>query len=613
VQPSQFFLRIRGALPPPVWPRSGRRRPSRQAAERLLFSGLHKLMLSACRLDGANIFEKVLSALEIRLDVPDGEWERIPESGALLVAANHPTGILDGAIAAAICLRRRHDVRILVNHLLPVHEAVEPWLIRVDPYGRDGSVEANRGAMRQAVRWLKQGGVLIVFPAGDVSRIHWKHWAIEDPDWNPSIARLIRAGGAAALPVHIRAGNSPVFHLLGAVHARLKTVMLPFEMLNKRGAVVRVRVGKPVPLRKLASLDDRSMMEHLKARNNLLGKCSVPAAAHATRAEDRAPAALSRSALPSRPLERGCLAATAEWAVSLFRPDEDPGLMQEIGRLRELTFRAAGEGTGRETDIDRFDAHYDQLVLWNLKDGAIAGGYRIGSTQEILPLHGAEGLYTSTLFRFHPGFFRRLGPAAELGRSFVCPEYQKLYMPLLMLWQGIGAWIVRHPQCRYLFGPVSISDTYASTSRLLLSTALLETEGEPSLARLVRPRRPLRSIQAGAVRREWQRLRLREPEQLSELVASLEPDGKGMPILLRQYLKLGGRLLAFNVDKEFSNTLDGLILVDLLRTERQLLQRYLTPEGTEAFLSYWSKASAAKSGPPAASAAIRGNSQGLIA
>lgn len=545
-------------------------------------------MRSACCLEGPNIFEKVLRALDIHLAAPPGEWERIPDSGALLVTANHPTGMLDGAIAAAMCLRRRADVRILVNHLLPFDEAVEPYLIRVDPYERPESVATNRGAMQQAVRWLRRGGALIVFPAGDVSRIDWKHWAIEDPEWNPSVARLIRAGQASALPMHIRAGNSPVFHLLGALHPRLKTVRLPFEMLNKRGATVRVRVGMPVPLRKLAPMEDRALMEHLRARNMLLGKCTVPAAAPAP-AEERAPAVVSRSALPARRLERRCLAASRDWAVSLFRPAEDPELMQEIGRLRELTFRAAGEGTGHDTDIDRFDGHYDQLVLWNLADGAIAGGYRIGCTQEILPRHGIAGLYTSTLFRYHPQFFRRLGSAAELGRSFVCPKYQKLYMPLLMLWQGIGAWIVRHPQCRYLFGPVSISETYAPASRLLLSTALMETAGEPDLTRLVRPRRPLRSLQAASILREWRRLRLREPEQLSELVASLEPDGKGIPVLLRQYLKLGGRLLAFNVDRDFSNSLDGLILVDLLRTERQLLQRYLTAGGAQAFLAYWSR------------------------
>lgn len=587
VQPAQLFPHSSNGLGRPgrVW--SGRSQKARRIAEDLLFSGLYGLMRAASRLDGSNVFDRLLRALDIDLAVPPGEWERIPEAGPLLVAANHPTGLLDGVIAAGICLRRRPDVRILVNHLLPSHEAIDPYLIRVDPYGRPGSVDLNRAAMSRAVRWLKSGGALIVFPAGDVSRIDWKRWAIEDPDWSPSIARLIRAGNASALPIHIRAGNSPVFHMLGVVHPRLKTVRLPFEMLNKRRASVRVRVGMPVPLRKLASMDDRAMMEHLKARNILLGKCTALAAGGPQPAGEPAPAVITRPALPGRSLERRCLAATSNWAVSVFRPAEDPELMHEIGRLRELTFRAAGEGTGREIDVDRFDQHYDQLVLWNLKDGAIAGGYRIGATQSILPGQGPAGLYTSTLFRFQPEFFRRLGSAAELGRSFVCPEYQKLYMPLLMLWQGIGAWIVRHPECRYLFGPVSISAAYAPASRLLLSTALLETAGEPELTRLVRPRRPLRSTLSGAIRREWRRLRLNEPEQLSELVASLEPDGKGMPVLLRQYLKLGGRLLAFNVDREFSNTLDGLILVDLLHTERTLLDRYLTPGGARTFLSYW--------------------------
>jgi hypothetical protein len=221
-----------------------------------------------------------------------------------------------------------------------------------------------------------------------------------------------------------------------------------------------------------------------------------------------------------------------------------------------------------------------------LKDGAIAGGYRIAATESILPLFGVRGLYTSTLFRISRQFFDALGPAAELGRSFVCPQYQKQYMALLMLWQAIGAWVVRHPQCRYLFGPVSISADYASSSRLLLSTALLETAGDPELSRWVRPRRPLRSLQQEVIRREWRRLKLSDPEQISELVASLEPDSKGMPVLLRQYLRLGGRLLAFHLDRNFSDALDGLILVDLLRTDRKLLERYLTADGARAFLDF---------------------------
>ncbi len=585
-------LRILSAPVNPPWRRVRVRRPQlAELARKALFRGLFDLMRAAADAPGENIFEKLLAALEVELDTPAGLWPRIPESGRLVVAANHPTGLLDGAIAAALCLRRRKDVRILVNRLLPRHEALESYLIRVDPYGRMGSTGANRAPLLEAVKWLKRGGALIVFPAGDVSRIDWKHWGVRDPDWEPSVARLIRLAKATVLPLHIQAGNSPVFHLLGAVHPRLKTVRLPFEVLNKRGAKVRVRAGAPIPFSQLERYDDHAMAAHLQARNVLLGKCSGGTGSPAAPGGECGRAAIRRD-LMERALRRGCLLETADWAVTVCRGADEQELMEEIGRLRELSFRAAGEGTGRETDLDRFDAHYDQMVLWNLKEGVIAGGYRIGHSGRILQEHGVKGLYTSTLFRFHPGFFSRLGAAAELGRSFVCPGYQKLYMPLLALWQGIGAWICRHPECRHLFGPVSISNSYGPVSRLLLSTGLMEVAGDAQLSRLVRPRRPLRLPEAEEVRREWRRLRLLQPEQLSDLVASLEPDGKGMPVLLRQYLRLGGRLAAFNVDPGFSNVLDGLIIVDLLRTERALLNRYLSPEGARRFLETWESAQA---------------------
>lgn len=559
------------------------------AASEAVCGKLRELARQAGAEPGSNAFEKVLRALEVSIEILPGELARIPASGPLVVVANHPTGLLDGAVAAALVLRVRPDVRVMVNHLLPSDPGFEPYLIRVDPYARKGSIRRNLPSMRAALEWLRKGHALIVFPAGDVSRLDWKQRAIADPEWSPSTARLIRAARAAALPFHIGAANSAAFHVLGAVHPRLRTLRLPFELLNKRGARVQVRIGMPVPWRKLSPFDDRSMIAHLQARNSLLGKCPAPSPLEnaADTPGSRLP---TRRDLLERSLRRRCLVESADWAVALFRGSEDPELLEEIGRAREISFRAAGEGVGREIDVDRFDPHYEQLVLWNLKDGVIAGGYRIGPTSSILPVYGPAGLYTSTLFRYQPGFFRRLGPAAELGRSFVSPAYQKHYMALLTLWQAIGAWVCRHPEVRYLFGPVSISQCYQPVSRMLMSIALQATAGDPELARLVRPRRPLRAPGAAAIRREWQRLRLNEAEQLSELVASIEPDGKGLPVLLRQYLRLGGRLLAFSVDPEFSGVLDGLILVDLLRTEQDLLERYLTPEGARAYLQRWKPA-----------------------
>lgn len=593
MNPAQILRSLPGTLAPLRQFHEQNRRRTRALAEKVLFRDLYKVMESAVRSCRGNLFESFLDALPVRLEAAEMDCLRIPESGPLVVAANHPTGLLDGAVLAALCLRRRQDVRILINRLLPVHEALEPYLIRVDPYARRDSIDANRTPLRRAVEWLRHGGCLIVFPAGDVSRLDWRHWSIADPEWNPAVARLIRLGRADVLPVHIVASNSPAFHLLGAVHPRLKTLQLPAELLNKRGSRVEVRIGMPVPFSKLSPLDDRSLVAQLRARSDLLGRCSRRPVTPSTRPVPPAPLLRLAPDALERALARDCLVETRDWAVTRFRGAEDPELMEAIGRLREAAFREAGEGTGRDIDVDAFDAHYDQLVLWNLKDRAVAGGYRLGATEDILPRYGPEGLYTSTLFRFHPQFFQRLGPAAELGRSFIAPEYQKLYMPLLLLWQGIGVWVRRRPQCRRLFGPVSISAAYQDVSRLLLSTALLESARDAELAPLVRPRQPLRHCEARAIRNEWRRLRIAQPEQLSEIIAALEPDGKGMPVLLRQYLRLGGRVLAFNVDPQFSHVLDGLIVVDLLGAERPLLERYLGKEGAEEFLAFHRAAAAA--------------------
>jgi putative hemolysin len=255
-------------------------------------------------------------------------------------------------------------------------------------------------------------------------------------------------------------------------------------------------------------------------------------------------------------------------------------VVEEIGRLREAAFRQAGEGTGRASDLDRFDDDYSHLVLWSRQANEIAGSYRLGATGDILPRRGVRGLYTSTLFHFRKDLFERLGPALELGRSFIRPEYQKQFAPLLLLWKGIASYVARRPECAVLFGAVSISNHYHDVSRHLI-VRFLEAHRADELSDLVRPRRPYR--QSG-------RLQLppvpADLERLSELIADLERDGKGVPILLRQYLKTGGKLLAFHVDHAFSDVLDALIMVDLRAAPPPVLDRYFGKSAAARFLAW---------------------------
>jgi putative hemolysin len=262
-----------------------------------------------------------------------------------------------------------------------------------------------------------------------------------------------------------------------------------------------------------------------------------------------------------------------------------PRVLQEIGRLRELTFRAVGQGTGKCADIDLFDAYYLHLFVWDARDWAIVGAYRLGLVDEILARHGKRGLYTHTLFRYRTRMMERLNPGIEVGRSFVRAEFQRSFAPLLLLWRGIARFVERSPRYAVLFGPVSISNRYAPASRRLMVAYLSAQRADPRLAGEVRPRRPYR--EATAVSAPHAELAgLRSIDELSQLIERIEHDHKGIPVLLRHYLRLGGRLLAFSVDEKFANSLDGLLLVDLRETEPTVLARYMGQSGTNAFRAY---------------------------
>jgi len=263
-----------------------------------------------------------------------------------------------------------------------------------------------------------------------------------------------------------------------------------------------------------------------------------------------------------------------------------PNVLHEIGRLRETAFRLVGEGTGHEIDLDRFDAHYLHLFVWNAQQRHVVGAYRIGQTDELLKRFGAAGLYTSTLFNFSPRLLEQIDPALELGRSFVVPEYQRDYAPLLLLWKGIGRFVVTHPRYRRLFGAVSISDAFQSMTKQLLMAFLRTHSFDHALAALVHPRNPPKLPRFRDADAAGAATLVTDVADVEELVGEIESNCRSVPVLLRQYLKLNAKLLGFNVDPDFGDVLDGLVLADLVTVDRAILTRYLGREGAAAFLSH---------------------------
>jgi putative hemolysin len=293
------------------------------------------------------------------------------------------------------------------------------------------------------------------------------------------------------------------------------------------------------------------------------------------------PGSLLRAEVEALPADQH-LVTSGHFSVHCARAEQFPCCLQEIGRLRELTFRAAGEGTGKAADVDHFDAYYLHLFVWDTQTESIVGAYRLGLADEIVSRHGRRGLYTQSLFRYGDRVLQAMSPAIELGRSFVRAEYQRSFAPLMLLWRGIGQFIVQHPQYAMLFGAVSISNDYEPASRRLIVDYLSANNIESNLARHVKPRRPFRSRWAAA-RDDAEIAALNDIEDVSRMV---KRDSKGVPILLKQYLKLGGRLLAFSADEKFSDALDGLIMVDLRASDPRVLARYMGKEGATAFLSH---------------------------
>lgn len=544
---------------------------------------------------GDNFLDRVQATIGVDVSIRDADRAKIPAHGAAMAVANHPFGLLDGVVLLNMLLHIRQDVKILVNRVLASIPELRPWSIYVDTL--DGGSQRNLTGLRQALAWLRQGGMLAVFPAGEVSHWDLRQGHANDPEWTLSVGWLLRRAEATAVPVYFPGSNSAAFHALGLLHTRLRTLRLPDEFLRQKGRKIEVRVGQPIETASLARLrSEREVTEYLRWRTYVLAKRGE---------QDKNPLSPLRMALhgpakkvvravDSDQLERevnglpqSCSLATHQnLRVYGAQAEEIPGVLQEIGRLREITFRNTGEGTNLSTDIDRFDAHYEHLFVWDEEARRVVGAYRMGHIPTILRDHGIRGLYTSTLFHYSPAVFHRIGPAWELGRSFVRAEYQKQYAPLLLLWKGIAAKVAQRPDTPCLLGAVSISSRYSRRSRELLVRFLERGRGGDLQPGLLRPRRGFAVAEGRAEETQFVTTCFRDFDDFAKLIEDLEEDGKSVPILLRHYCKLGGRFLGFNLDPSFNDALDGLVLLDLRQTDPTTLTRYMGRDAYQAFRKY---------------------------
>ena len=496
--------------------------------------------------------------------VVHGDLRDIPPAGPAIVVANHPFGALDGLIVSSLLSRRRPDIRLLANHLLELLPDLRDQLLPVNAFGGREATKGNARPMRMAIRWVRRGGCLCVFPAGVVSHRQRHHAQVSDPAWHPSLARLARLTGAPIVPCFIEGQNSHLFQRAGCVHPFLRTLLLPRELLRARGKMVHIHVGRAIDAAEVAVDRDGQMgAEHLRSRTYALAPATV-----------RGGVKQEVDAL----LDTQSLVRADSLSVFWARASQAPLLMQEIGREREIAFRAVKEGTGRDIDLDEFDRRYLHLCLWDHARDELAGAYRMHPV-ETWSGGQANGLYTQTLFRFDRQLTAALAPAIELGRAFVRPAWQRHHAALALLWTGIGRFVARHRRYRHLFGALSIGPTYSPAARQLMVDYLRRHAFQPELASLVTPRNPPAHAASGSCD-------LSDLTALNAAVAALDADGKGIPVLLRQYLKLQARVLGFNIDPSFGHALDALVVVDLTQAPEAILSRYMGREQAREYLAH---------------------------
>ena len=531
----------------------------------------------------------VLKRLGVDWEIDPGELEKIPKSGPTIVVANHPFGGPEGLILFDLLFQVRPDARVLANFLVERVPELRPMVIAADPFVREQARARNLFASRAAIDWLSKGGLLAMFPSGVVSHLHFNPMQVMDPAWSETATRFAMGSQAKVIPIFFPGQNGWLFQSAGIINPRLRTALLPRELCAKHGLSIKVRIGSAISGERLCQFETRSQAtNYLRARTYLLNSRS---ATNTVEPDDSlkhdttiAPGFDKTSlddeirALP----QHFHLLSKGTFDFYCTPADQIPKILTEIGRQREIAFRAEGEGTGKELDLDSFDQTYMHLFAWNRERREIAGAYRLAAAKSLIEQSGTEALYSRSLFDFGSELINRLGNALEMGRSFVNTEYQRSPEVLLGLWQAIGEYIWRNPEVRALFGLVSISRQYCNVSREIMVDFLHRKHYRSDLSALIQPVNPFRSHQLfGLTKRQAESL-----EKVEDIDAVLHDiEGKKIPVLLKHYLKLGADVLHFGVDPNFSDTVVVLIVVDLLRTEPKRVERFMGKGRAEGYLT----------------------------
>jgi putative hemolysin len=547
----------------------------------LRFRRLNKLYAGIEDKSGLEFVDEVIKLLELKIGYEETELKRIPSEGPAIVVANHPLGGLDGLLLIKMISGFRTDIKILGNQLLGKIEPVSAFFVDTNPFEVEtDSEESAFSGLKESMTHLRNGGILCIFPAGESNPTNISN-LVTDRIWRYPIIRFIKRMEVPVIPVHFQTDSSRLFKIMSQIHPRLKEARLPAELFHRRNKSIAVRIGNQI---KKADQDQFTDIyqygRYLRAKTYGMStpievkrffNYSLRASVKPLQIVD--PVSREEILKEIQELRHDHLLFKLEdYSVFAAPSREIPHILNEIGRLREITFREVGEGTNQSIDIDEFDLYYHQLFIWDDRAERIVGAYRIGLGREIVEQYGKRGFYINTLFRIDDTIEGILSQSMELGRSFVVKDYQKKPMPLFLLWKGILYFMLKSTDYRYLIGPVSISNNYSRISKDLIIRFILENHFDWRLSQRIKPRNSYKFHSDDPNINILMESAGRDINKLDKTIRDVDALNSGLPVLLKKYIKLNAKIVCFNVDPKFNNCLDGLIMLDIFDIPRATVE-----------------------------------------
>ncbi len=539
----------------------------------LKISAVNKLYDRHKHLKDVEFLKAILDDLQIKFEIPEEDLKRLPKDGAYITISNHPLGGVDGILLLKLMLEREPNFKIIANFLLHRIAPLKPYIMPVNPFENHKDVKSSVIGIKETLRHLSDGKPLGMFPAGEVSTYKDGKLVVDKP-WEEGAIKVIRKAQVPVVPIYFHAKNSRLFYFLSKINDTLRTAKLPSELHTQKDRVIKVRIGKPI------SVAEQNEYQDIEAYGDFLRKKTYMLS---NAFEDESKINLPKLSIPKPPkqiakpanqdqileemafLKKGDyrLLQSKNYEVFFVTADKIPNILHEIGRLREITFREVGEGTNESLDLDAYDKYYHHMFLWDEEAQCIAGAYRMGLGSHIYPKHGIDGFYLHELFRFEPELYDMMSKSIEMGRAFIIKEYQMKPMPLFLLWKGIVHTTLHFPEHKYLIGGVSISNQFSDFSKSLMIEFMKSHYYDPYIAQYVHPKKEykvkLKDADKDFVFNETEA----DLNKFDKIIDEVEPGNLRLPVLIKKYIKQNARVVAFNVDPLFNNSVDGLMYIKI--------------------------------------------------